>query len=94
MRARGQLARRLVEPDVTVGADSEDDEVDSAGGGDRAFVALALGVEIGGAAVEEPDVLGRDVDVREEVLVHETAIAAGSVGAQADEFIEIEGADA
>ena len=42
MRPRLERRRRLVEPDVTVGADAEHLEVDASGRGDLALVALAL----------------------------------------------------
>ena len=46
-RARVERRARLVEADVAVAAEAEEGEVESAGGGDLAFVARAFGVEIG-----------------------------------------------
>ena len=45
--------RRLVEPDVPVGADAEDQQVDAAGGLDRLLVAAHSASGIGRGAVEE-----------------------------------------
>jgi hypothetical protein len=52
---------RLVEPDVAVGTDAEDLEVDAARRRDIRFVARALFVEIGGRAIEEMNPRGREL---------------------------------
>src|SRR3954470_13036040 len=90
MRPRLQRAPRLVEADVAVGADAEDLQVDAAGRRDRRLVALAFGLGVGSRAVEEADPLGRQVDAREQVLLHEDAIAAWMSRGNAGELVEVE----
>ncbi|MNC99432.1 hypothetical protein D3C83_177220 [compost metagenome] len=51
MRARLERRARFVEANVSVVADPEEHQVESAGGRDRAFVAIAFGVEVTRAAV-------------------------------------------
>ena len=60
MRAGAQLARRLVEADVTVGANTEDLNVDPAGVRDFRLVAIALLFQIRCRAVQKTDVFVRD----------------------------------
>ena len=91
MGPRLEGGRRLVEADVAVGADAENLHVDSAGGGDLTLVARALLLRIGGGAIQEMNPLGRQVDAAEEMRVHEAAKAAGVVGRDADELVEVEG---
>ena len=67
--ACGQGVGGLVEADVAIGANAENHQVDAAGGGDGAFVALAFLLEIRRAAVEKPDVVSAQVDVIEQPLV-------------------------
>jgi hypothetical protein len=55
MSPRDQLVPRLVEADVTVAADTEDLEIDSAGPADRLLVAIAFGIEIRGGTVQKVD---------------------------------------
>ncbi len=85
----------LVEADVTGAADAEELEVDSAGGGDGGFVLLAEGGDgFGGeGAVGDVDVLARDIDVVEEVFVHETVVALELAGVHGEVFVEVEGDD-
>ena len=58
MRPRRQLARRLVEADVAVGADAEDLQADAAGVRDRLLVAGALRFRIRRDAVQDVDPFG------------------------------------
>ena len=82
---------RLVEGDVAVGADASDEEVDASCLLDHLLIVLALGLQVGGVAVEDMDVLLRAVDVVEQVAGHEGMITLGMRLGQADIFIHIEG---
>ena len=83
--------RRFIEPDVSVGTQAEDLEVDAAGSGDGALVAGAFLDRIRRRAVEEIDLLRPELDAIEEVGVHEAAIAGGVARREAPELVEIEG---
>src|SRR5206468_9605930 len=74
MRARDEGDVGLVEPDVPVGPEPEDQQIDAARARDGAFVAGAHGGEIARRAVEEMDAPARQVDVVEEVTLHERAV--------------------
>ena len=65
----------LVERDVSVAADAEHLDVDAAGLLDLGLVGLALLRRILGESVEDVGVGELDVDLLEEVLVHEVAVA-------------------
>ncbi len=82
---------RLVETDVPVGADAENLHVDPARVRDRTLVARALFRRIARGTVQEMNPLGREVHAVEEVRVHEGAKAAGVVGRDPHELIEVEG---
>ncbi len=56
VRQRAQAGSRLVEPDVTVRANPEDLQIDTAGLRDRRFVATALFEQIGRRPIQESDV--------------------------------------
>ena len=62
---------RLIERDVAVFADASEEEVESAGSGNRLLVGGALCIEVGSIAVEDVDILRGLVDEVEEVAVHE-----------------------
>ena len=94
MGVRAQTLGRLVEADVAVGADAENLQIDAAGRGDRRFVAPALRLQVGSAAVEHADVGGIDRDVIEQLRLHERAIAARVIAVEAGELIEVERAHA
>ena len=74
-RAAAQRRARLVEGDVAVAADAQHLQVDAAFVGDHPFVLLAIGLEIQSPAVGHVRVARVDVDVIEQVLLHEVAIA-------------------
>ena len=90
MRAREEGGARLVEPDMPVDADPEDQQVDSAGGGNGALEPRAFRLEIFRGAVEKVDVPRRDVHPAEEMLIHERAEAPRVPGRQSDELVEVE----
>ena len=85
-----QRGRRLVEANVTVGADAENLHVDSPGPSDRALVAVALLHRVRGRAIQEVNAFGGEVDATEEVRVHEAAKTARVRRRNPDEFIEVE----
>jgi len=89
-RARRERRSRLVEADVAVLSEAEEGESESAGRGDGLFVARAFGIEIGRNAVRNVRASGVDVDVREEMLLHVRAVAAGMIAGDAGVFVEIE----
>lgn len=72
--AAGQAGAGLVEGNVAVLADAGEEEVDAADALDGVLVGDALGLEAGGVAVEDVDVVGVDVDVGEEVFPHEGVV--------------------
>ena len=57
------------------------------------LVGCTLGLEVGGVAVEDMDVLRRYIDVIEEVATHEGVVTLGVILGQADVFIHVEGDD-
>ena len=83
-------AERLVEGDVSVGADAAHEEVYAAGSLDGSLVLSALSGEVLGVAVEDVYVLLLDVDVGEEVGPHEAVVALGVLFGQTYVFIHIE----
>lgn len=91
--ARGEAGAGLVEGDVAVLADAGEEEVDAAGAPDLGLVLDALGLEVGGVAVEDVDAGRADVDVLEEVLPHEGVVALRVVPGDADVLVHVEGDD-
>ncbi|VXA82643.1 conserved hypothetical protein [Aeromonas veronii] len=89
--AGGEGRGRFVECDVAVVTHAPHEQVDLAVGLDFVFVALALGHQILGIAVEDVDVFGTNVDVTEEVVVHEAVVALRVIFRQADVLVHVEG---
>ena len=85
--ARGEAGAGLVEGDVAVLADARHEQVDAAGSLDLGLVLDALGLEVGRVAVQDVDVAGVDVHVREEVLPHERVVALRVVPRDADVLV-------
>jgi hypothetical protein len=90
MRAGNQLARRFVEPDVAIGAETEDLEVDPTLPPDRRLVALALAQRIPGSTIQKVDLPRRHLHAIEEMALHERAIAVRVATSQPLELVEIE----
>src|SRR4029077_18716235 len=88
-----QASGRLVEADVTVSSDAKQLEVDAAQAGNHAFESRALPVGVACVAGEKVHVIGRDVDMAEQMLLHESAKAAGIGGGQPDELVEVHRVD-
>jgi hypothetical protein len=84
------LARRLVEPDVAVHAETQNLDVDAAGPRDGAFVSHALGTRIPGRAVKEVDPRRVEVHAIEQVPAHEGVIAAGIARCDTQKLVEVE----
>src|SRR6184192_3682034 len=90
MRSRDERGIGLVEADMPVGPEPQDQQIDAAGARDGAFVACAHSGQIARGAVEEMDAPARQVDVIEEVALHERAVAARVCCGYAEELVEIE----
>ena len=82
---------RFVEGDVAVIADAAHEQVDFAVGLDLVFVALALGHQILGVAIEDVDVFRANVHVIEEVVVHEAVVALRMFLGQPHVLVHVEG---
>lgn len=72
--ARRQRGAGLIEGDMSIGANAAQEEVNATVGLDGGFVGYTLGLEIWRIAIEDVDVARVDIDVREEVLVHERVV--------------------
>lgn len=83
----------LVERDVSVAADAEHLDVDAAGLLDLGLVGLALLVEVLGETVEDVGVGELDVDLLEQVLVHEVAVALVVGSGEPDVLVEVPALD-
>jgi hypothetical protein len=90
MRPRLERRRRLVESNVAVLPDAEDDKIQSAPRDKPALVARRFCSPITRAPVQKLDPLGRQVDVREQVLPHERVIALRIARPESDELVQIE----
>lgn len=88
--AAGKTGARLVEGNVAILTNASKEEVYSASGLDGVFVANALGLEVGGVAIEDVDVGGVDVDVGEEVLPHEGVVRLGVIAGDAHVLVHVE----
>ncbi len=88
-------AAGFVEADVAGAADAEDLEIDAAGVADGVFVGGAVVEDFveGDGAVGEVDVVGLEVDVGEELLLHEAEVAFAVVAVEAVVFVEVESDD-
>jgi hypothetical protein len=72
---------------VAVGSDATEEEVNSAVGFDCCFVGYAFGFEIWCVAVQDVDVFWVDVDVGEEMIVHECVVGFGVLAGDPNVFI-------
>jgi len=91
MGPRNQRPRRLVEADVPVEPEAENLQVDAARAIDGAFVGPAFLVDVARRPVQEVNPPRRQVDVIEQVALHECAIAARIAGGETKELVEVEG---
>ena len=84
-----QTAARLIESNVSVGTDTTDKQVDTAGLNNHLFIMCTLCCQILGIAVEDVDVLFWNVNVVEEVGGHEAMIALGMALGQVHVLVHI-----
>ena len=71
--------------------DAAHEEVETARLHDGFLICFAFGLKVGSVAVEDVYVTLRDVDMVEEVIVHERVVAFGMVFRNADVFVHVEG---
>ena len=76
---------------MAVGAEAEELQVDPARAANRALVAFALGRDVSHRAVQKMDPPRREIDVVEQMPLHEGAIAARIATVEAEELVEVEG---
>lgn len=89
----GQAGSRLVESNVAVLANAGKEEINAADGLNGVFVSDALGLEVGGIAVQDVNIGRVDIDVREEVLPHEGVVGFGVVAGNPHVLVHVEGDD-
>mgnify|MGYP003305929392 CR=1 FL=1 len=82
---------KIIEGNVAVHTAAAQEQVDAAVGSDLVLVALALSFQILSHAVENVDVLSGDVDVVEEIVVHEVPVALVMLPGQAHILVHVEG---
>ena len=88
--AGAQRGEGLVEGDVSVFAHAAEEQVETAGVDDGLLIGRALGLRIGGVAVQDVDVLRRLVDLVEQVAVHEGVVALRMVHGKTHVFVHVE----
>jgi len=72
---------------------TSDEKVDSTGSFNLLLVGQAFGLQIGGVAVQNVDVLRQNIDVLEEIVPHKVVIRFGVITRQVDVFIHVERLD-
>ena len=85
-----QGGERFVEGDVAVNTGAAEEQVDATVGSDLRFVTCAFGFQISRHTVKNVHVLFRDVDVVEEIVMHEEPVALMMGLRQADVFVHVE----
>src|SRR5689334_6827878 len=90
MRQGDEMIVWLVEPDVTIGADAEDLDIDATRSGNRFFITPALSFDIVYVPAEKVDAIRLDVEPREQLVLHHASEAAGMRRLQANKLIKIE----
>ena len=92
-RIVGELVGRLVECNVTVSADAEELDIDTAHSVDSGGIAVALCFGVSGIAVEEVDVGRVNVNLGKQVLEHQGIVAVFVFLRQVAVFVEVERCD-
>lgn len=102
-RTRTERRARLVKSDVAVGTDAAEEELDASVALDLGFVVGALLEKIGSVSVQDVNILRtmgdgnrnglRNIDVLEEILVHEGVVALGVVHGEVHVLVHVEGHD-
>ena len=91
MGAAGKAAVRLVEANVSVAADAQQLQVDAVMLLDDPVIPGALQDAVGLGAVRQEASVRRDIDMVEQILPHEAAVALGMLPGQAAVFVQIDG---
>ena len=91
MGAAGKAVIRLVEADVGVAADAQQLKIDAVMLLDDPVIPGALQGAVGLGAVRQEASVRRDIDMVEQILPHEAAVALGMVPRQAAVFVQIDG---
>lgn len=89
----GQAGSGFVEGNVAILTDTGEEQVNASRGLDSILVGDALGLEALSVTVEDVDVGGVDVYVREEVVPHERVVRLGVVTGNTDVFVHVESDD-
>ena len=84
---------RLIEADMTIGADAQQLQVDAAQLVDDTVVTGTLGGSVQIGAVRQVGLCRVDVDLAEQVLIHEIPVALGMLFGQAAVLVQIDGGD-
>jgi len=89
--AGGKRGEGFVECDMSVNTASTQEQVDSAVRCDFILISLALSLKIGSHTVEYVHILCRNVDMVEEIVMHEVPVALVVLSGQTYIFVHIEG---
>ena len=81
---------RFVETDMAGAADTEDLKIDAAGRTDGRFILGAMTRRVFGHPVRDMDVSRGDIEMPEEILLHEEPVGLRMVRAEALVFVEVE----
>ena len=102
-RTRAERRAGLVKSDVTVGTNTAEEELDASVALDLRLVVGALLEKIWGVSVQNMNILRtagdgngnelRNIDVLEEILVHEGVVALGVVDGEVHVLVHVEGHD-
>ena len=76
---------------MSVGAESEDLQVNPASFTNRSFIFSAVRGHIGNHAVGNMNTLTPEIHMREEVLLHELVVGSRMGGVEVDVFVQVEG---
>jgi len=87
----GQRCEGLIECNVAVNAAAAQEQVDAAVRSDLVLIALALSFQILSHTIENVDVLSRNINVIEEVVVHKIPVALVVLSGQTNVLVHIKG---
>ena len=89
---QAEVVAGLVEGDVAVMAHAQQLEVNAAQLRNEFIIGRTLGIGVLGQAVEHVGVLRMDVNMVEEIVLHEIAVALLMVGGQPEVLVQVDGA--
>ena len=92
-RTTAQRTARLVEGDMTIGADTSDEQVDTSSLLDHLLIMLTLSLQVLGITIQDVDILLRTVDMIEEVAGHEGMVTLGMGLGQTNILVHVKGND-